>query len=401
METENPTLLAPPPIGKLPAEALTTLVASKPPDSPLCGSVLVLIQFDVCEEIRLDQLRQILGARTADASFKHSAPGYVRYQRPPVEEVLEPLVLESGERLEGDIRYFDYGVVSVVFELPFSGDWDKLVQLSSRWVWDTNFEALATRIVQQKLERAAPALVKPYKLRPENLSDGADWLQEDYFIFHLREIAGAPSAADLLASHSNYISQIVRGETQPLSDGERQEILQSRISYYPSDLAVIGWNAAFIYDTASGAETAIQLLQYANSQLLEFRHYDDLLTRQLEGVYAFLDKGGRGMWSRWRTARAASKLHTVLLDVSELTERADNAIKFLSDMFSARLYKLAALKVGVPDYKDLVQEKLRTAEELYRFMIDEFNQSRAFVLELMVVVILIIELIWIFRGKPI
>jgi hypothetical protein len=389
---DHETTITAPAVGKVPAEALTTLVASKSPDAPLCGSVLVLIQFDVCEEIRLDQLRQILGARTADASFKHVAPGYVRYQRPPVEEVLEPLILESGERLQGDIKYFDYGVVSVVFELPFSGDWDKLVQLSSRWVWDTNFESLATRIVKQKLERAAPALVKPYT---------TEWLQEDYFIFHLREIAGSPSATDLLASQGGYISQVVRGESQPLSDGERHEILQSRISYYPNDLAVIGWNAAFIYDSPSGAETAIQLLQYANSQLLEFRHYDDLLTKQLEGVYDFLDRGGRGLWSRWRTAKAASKLHTVLLDVSELTERADNAIKFLSDMFSARLYKLAALKVGVPDYKDLVQQKLQTAEELYRFMVDEFNQSRAFVLELMVVIILIIELIYFFRGKPI
>ena len=66
--------------------------------------------------------------------------------------------------------------------------------------------------------------------------------------------------------------------------------------------------------------------------------------------------------------------------MSELTERADNAIKFLSDMFSARLYKLAASKVGVPDYKDLVKQKLQTAEDLYRFMVDQFNQSRAFVL---------------------
>jgi hypothetical protein len=399
METEKSTLLVPSPqpaVGKVPAEALPALVAAKPTDVPLCGSVLVLIQFDVCEEIRLDQLRQILGARTADASFKHIAPGYVRYQRPPVEEALEPFVLESGERLQGDIKYFDYGVVSVVFELPFSGDWDKLVQLSSRWVWDTNFESLATRIVKQKLERAAPALVKPYNVKP----DTTEWLKEDYFIFHLREIAGSPSATDLLASQGDCISQVVRGETQPLSEGERQEILQSRISYYPNDLAVIGWNAAFIYDNPVGAETAIQLLQYANSQLLEFRHYDELLTKQLEGVYDFLDRGGRGLWSRWRTARAASKLHTVLLDVSELTERADNAIKFLSDMFSARLYKLAALKVGVPDYKDLVQQKLQTAEELYRFMVDEFNQSRAFVLELMVVIILIIELIYFFRGKP-
>ena len=83
-------------------------------------------------------------------------------------------------------------------------------------------------------------------------------------------------------------------------------------------------------------------LQYANSQLLEFRHYDELMTKELENVYDFLEAGGHGLWSRWRTARAASKLHTVLLDVNELTERADNAIKFLSDMFSARLYKLTA-----------------------------------------------------------
>jgi len=358
-------------------------------ETALHGSVLVLIQFDVCEEIRLDQLRQIFGARTLEQpSFKHPAPGYVRYQRPPVVEPIEPLILDSGERLEGQIKYYDYGVLSVVFELPFSGDWDTLVRLGSRWVWDVDFEKYATRIAREKLERAAPALVKRY---PE-------WLSEDYFIFHVREIAGSPSAADLCAAQGGRIAQIVRGEIAQLSEGERNEILQSRASYYPNDLAVIGWNAAFLYDSEAGAETAIQLLEYANSQLLEFRHYDELLTRELATVYAALDKG-TGMWARWRLARAATALHTVLLDVNELTERADNAIKFLSDMFSARLYKLAAAKVGVPDYKDLVTQKLQTAEDLYRFMVDQFNQSRAFVLELMVVIILIIELAFLFGGK--
>ena len=359
--------------------------------TPLRGSVLVLIQYDVCEEIRLDVLRGLFPARNAQATFKSQAPGYVRYQRTPVAEPLEPVILQSGERLSGEIKYYDYGVVSMVFELSFAGDWDNLVQLSARWASDTNFEKLASRIVRQKLERAAPALIKPYK--------DEEWLQEDYFIFHVREIDGSPSAEDLLATYRNQIAQVVRGETATLSDGDRSEILTSRMSYYPSDLAVIGWNAAFIYDTQAGAETAIQLLQYANSQLLEFRHYDELLTKELENVYDFLEAGGTGWWSRWRTANAASKLHTVLLDVNELTERADNAIKFLSDMFSARLYKLCALKVGVPDYKDLVQEKLHTAEDLYRFMVEQFNQSRAFVLELMVVVILIIELVYFFKGK--
>ena len=227
-------------------------------DKILNGSVLVLIQFDVCEEIKLDDLRRIFGARTAEASFKHPAPGYVQYQRPPVVEPIEPLVLETGERLDAQIKYYDYGVFSVVFELPFSGDWDTLVRLSGRWVWDTDFASFASKAVKKKIERATPALVKPYE----------NWLHEDYFIFHVREMAAKPSAAQLLAAHGDQIAQIVRGETCQLSDGERDEILQGRISYYPNDLTVIGWNAAFLYDTNAGAETAIQLLEYANSQLL-------------------------------------------------------------------------------------------------------------------------------------
>jgi len=100
-------------------------------------------------------------------------------------------------------------------------------------------------------------------------------------------------------------------------------------------------------------------------------------------------------------ARSATRLHTVLLEVSELTEHADNAIKFLSDMFAARLYRVAAGKVGVPDYRDLVQGKLKTAEELYEYMVEQHNQSRAFWLEVTVVLILLIELFYLFRGKPV
>src|ERR1700756_5520599 len=198
------------------AEALTTHVQQSTQlqaSAPLRGSVLVLIQYDVCEEIRLDELRKIFPARKAEASFK-KAPAYVRYQRPPVEETLEPLILESGERLAGEIKYYDYGVVSLEFELPFSGDWDTLIQLSCRWTSDTNFEKLASRVARQKLERAPPALVKPY-------STSGEWLQEDYFIFHVAEIAGAPSANDLLNTVGDRIAQVVRGETAMLSEGER------------------------------------------------------------------------------------------------------------------------------------------------------------------------------------
>lgn len=354
------------------------------------GSVLVLIQFDVAEEIRLDQIQQSVNARKVEKpNLKHVAPAYVRYERPPVVEPIEPLVLESGERLSGEIKYYDYGVVSVLFNLPFSGDWDALVLLASRWVWDFDFASRAEPIVRQMLDRFAPALVKPYPR----------WLSEDYFIFHIREIDGQPAAADLTRDYRSQIAQVVRGDRLPLSAGECAEVLNSQISYYATDVAVIGWNAALLYDSAAGAETAIQLLEYANSQLLEFRHYDELLTGVLDGVYDSLDQK-HGRLARWRLSRSANTLHTVLLEVAELTEHADNAIKFLSDMYAARLYRLAAAKVGVPDYKNLVTQKLRTAEELYDYMVEQFNQSRAFFLEVIVVLILLIELFYLFRGHP-
>ena len=362
---------------------------TSPVSSPLNGSVLVLIQFDVCEELLLDRLQQTVNARTAQlSSMKHSVPAYVRYQRPPVVESLEALVLESGECLEGEIKYYDYGVVSVVYQLPFSGDWESLVKLASRWVWDVDFASHVEPIVRQKLQRATSSMVKPY----------ARWLSEDYFIFHVREVAGMPPADVLIRENELRIAQIVRGDRLNLSSGECAEVLHSQISYYTSDVAVIGWNAAFLYDSAVGAETAIHLLEYANSQLLEFRHYDELLSGILDGVYASLEKK-KGRFARWRMAQSANNLNTVLLDVAELTERADNAIKFLSDMFAARLYNLAATKVGVPDYKNLVERKLKTAEDLCNFMVEQFNQSRAFFLEATVVLILLVELFYFFRGK--
>jgi hypothetical protein len=351
----------------------------------LRGTAVGLFLFDVCEEIRLEELRSILGARRLGEGLKHAAAEQLFFERPPVVEDA-PFPGQAQARVR--VKYYDYGVVSVLFEFPFNGEWTDLISLSSRWISGTDLPSRAEEIAKEKVARTRPALVKPYD----------DWLNEDYFIFFMREIGGNPSGASLLSSCGQQISQVVRGENAILSDDERREVLQSAMSYYPNDLAVLGWNAAFVYDSAAGSETTLQLLEYANSQLLEFRHYDELMTRELARVYDTVGQKS-SIINRWRLPREASRLQTVLLDVTELTERADNAIKFLSDMFSARLYRLAASKVGVPDYKSLTQEKLRTAEDLYRFLIDEFHQSRTFWLETLVVLILLIELVYVFHGK--
>src|ERR1700735_4778558 len=134
---------------------LSSTPTSAPSAAELTGRVRVLIQFDVCEEIRLDLLQQIINSRTVQQpNFKHAAPAYVRYQRPPVVVAADPLILDSGEQLTGEIKYYDYGVVSIQYQLPFSGDWNSLVRLASRWVWDIDFASRAEPMIRQRLARS-------------------------------------------------------------------------------------------------------------------------------------------------------------------------------------------------------------------------------------------------------
>jgi hypothetical protein len=360
---------------------------------PLRGSFSVLVLYDVAEQINLEKVREIFGAKPPrrEPSFKHPAPEYVRFERPPVVEDLDPVTLSSGGPFFSRAKYFAYGVVSIELELPFEAGWEDLVHLSSRFISAQEIEKVTLELVRGCVARAGAALVQVY----------SSWLSEDYCIINLRQALderGNPMPADaLLATHGDDLARIVRGESCPLGAAERADTLQSSLSYYPTDLLVVGWLAALVYDAPEGAAPAIQLLEYANTQLLEYRHYDEVLTRILEDVYKTVERRG-GAFRHWRMGREAAKLNAFRLEVTDLTERTDNAIKFIGDMFYARAYRMAAARVGVTDYRNLVERKLRIAADLYQSMVDEYYQARSFLLEAMVVAILVIELIHLFRG---
>jgi hypothetical protein len=348
------------------------------------GSIRQIVLFDVADEIRLDALRAALGIAGPERTpaFARPAPDYVRFERPPV---IEPLPIE---RFEARAKYYDYGVVSIELDQQFSLDWPELVEQSAAVLSDPGVEQRAMDLLKPRLEKARAAVVNPY----------ATWLDEDYVIINVIPESPAENAADLMARHGREIAQIVRGENKMLSDSEFREILEASISYYPNDLLVVGWSAAFVFDNPVAAGPTIQLLEYANTQLLEYRHYDELLTGVLAGVYRSIDKG-TGVLRRWGLGAEAESLNTVRLDVIEIAERTETSIKFLSDMFYARMYRLAAARVGVPDYRRLVDQKLQTAGELYELMVDRFDSGRGFFLEVVVVIILLIEIVFLFRGK--
>ncbi len=360
----------------------------------LTGSFRALLLFDIAEEIDLTHFHSVLGTDPGkrEPAFRHQTPQYVRFERTPVGEDLGRCAEYNGGPLFGRIRYFDYGVASVEFRMPFEAEWERLLVLANQWISSPELESRAKSLLEERLAPLRKGLRKPY----------TDWVWEDYYVVQVdpmvQEDGSTLTAERLTRQFRTQIAQIVRGEESPLSHLEEQEVLQSSMSYYPTDLLVVGWVAAFVYDTQFSAAPTIDLLEYANTQLLEFRYYDEVLTLVLADVYKRLERR-RGMWRRWRLAREAEDLNTIRLDYRELAERTENAIKFLSDMFYARAYRLAAARIGVNDYRSLVTEKLTTARELYDSMVNEFHQSRTFLLELMVVIILLIEIGLVFRGK--
>jgi uncharacterized Rmd1/YagE family protein len=91
-------------------------------------------------------------------------------------------------------------------------------------------------------------------------------------------------------------------------------------------------------------------------------------------------------------------LNRLRLDIMDLAERTEYAVKFISDTYYARVYGVSSAKIGVNDYKTLVGEKLKTAGELYEFMVAQFNERRMFALEVVVAVLVLLDVILLLRG---
>jgi uncharacterized Rmd1/YagE family protein len=99
-----------------------------------------------------------------------------------------------------------------------------------------------------------------------------------------------------------------------------------------------------------------------------------------------------------RYAKAAREVQALLIELNELTDRTENALKFTGDIYAARLYWLVAERLGLATWKADVEAKLKTIDDIYRFAVEQSSMSRGQFLELTVVLILVLELILIFLG---
>lgn len=356
----------------------------------LRGGFKILFLYDVAEALDGEKLQELLGpgAGAVKPGFARRTPEYVHFSHPPIIEPAEAVTLETGERLECSIKYYTFAVVAAQFDVPFDCDWKELLVHTSRWMDAADVAAKARAVVRLHMERIAAAVIRPNQ----------DWLQETYLVVSLQEIDDPgherPTGAELISENGASIAQLLRGETNPLAPQETEAVLRSWLSYFPRDLVVASSSAALVYGEPEDAAATTQILEYGKMQLLEFRYYDGLMSQLLSDVYAVLERKRNVPFSRWTLPRDAERVNRIRLDVMELTERIDNALKFVSDVYYARVYRMAASRMGVAEYRDLVEEKVRAVGELYDFMVQQFNEVRSFVLEVVVGIIVLMDVVF-------
>ena len=84
--------------------------------------------------------------------------------------------------------------------------------------------------------------------------------------------------------------------------------------------------------------------------------------------------------------------------MNEITDRTENALKVVGDVYAARLFQLVGIRLGLDSWKQAVQEKLKTLDDIYRFTVEQVNMTRGHVLELTIIAILLFELWLFFTG---
>ena len=351
------------------------------------AQVTLLYLFDVAEAVTLPLLASTLGTATPDSSL---APrGAVEYQNPPLSfdgaSVNAPAVDGFGHPR---VRVYDYGVISLAFTHPFEGSWDELAALGPRFIDNAALDAEADACCRVVVEHLAGALERPRET----------FLSEDYAVFATLPEPGE-SAESVIAGHGADIARLLRGETGTLSQQEIDEVLRHRLSYLSDDLVVPAWNATFVCDTEAGIDAVVEILEFGNSQLLQFRYYDHRLDAELSRTYADLQReGGAYLLGSRRYTRAARRIHAHSIDVRELVDRTENALKFVGDIYLARVFALIGARLRLDRWKGQVRDKLQTLDGIHHFAVEQSGIVRGELLELTIIAILVLELVLFFLG---
>jgi hypothetical protein len=137
------------------------------------------------------------------------------------------------------------------------------------------------------------------------------------------------------------------------------------------------------------------VLEVANAQLLEMRYYDNLLDTELPRMYKMVESTRRlvNVFAARRYARLARQLNALVAEVTELTEKVDNAIQVTEDVYLARIYASALEMFRVRTVYAGVERKLSIIRDTYQALYEEASSSRAELMEITVIVLIAVEIV--------
>jgi hypothetical protein len=157
---------------------------------------------------------------------------------------------------------------------------------------------------------------------------------------------------------------------------------------------VLTWDRAFIYEPR-GDSDVMEVLEVASAQLLEMRYYDELLDDELPRMYDLVVKARRRrtLLASHRFADLPRRLHTLVAEVTELTERVDNALQVTEDVYHAGIYAAALELFRVPAVNAAVERKLAIIRDTYSAPYDESSASRTELMEFLILVLIMAEIV--------
>ena len=355
------------------------------------GQIIALRLIDLAYAIDLKQAEALWSTRVRRGSARPQLAATplkaMSFGVPPLALRLDPVTLDlPGGALEASVRLYDFGVAAFALRLNVADlDWrafcaqlDRLDAVAGPEarapVWDTLLATLREAI-GEALERPSAAT-----------------LEEDYLIGLVHEL-DAPLSADAVLERLD-LAPLLSGDSGRLSEGARRDLLRNRFSYYTDDLVVLAWDRAFIYEPRRDTDV-IDVLEVANAQLLEMRYYDELLDEELPRIYDLVEAARRSVspLAARRYARLARRLYGLVAEVTELTERVDNALQVTEDVYLARVYAAAIELFRVPNVSAAVDRKLAIIRETYAALYSEASSSRAELLEIAILVLIAIEIV--------
>jgi hypothetical protein len=351
------------------------------------GSVLVYRIFDIAEEIKIPKaeasLKDIRGRDTFKVP-KFIDRGIVVKSRPVAFGLGEVEInLKGGShhaRVLGKVH--DYGVLSLIYQIPLNPgtSWSDLVKLATDLEEGSEVDQIAQRQAKEMAELISPALIRP-----------TSWdVFEDYIIYFLEEFEDDVSARNLSERADIPALLLAESETS-IASAIRKGILENVYQYGEEDLAFVEWNSALVVEPKGGREVP-DILEFAVTQLLEMRYYDELLEKKLGSLYDSIEQS-KGRMVRGKFHQIYQEASSRYIEFAEFIERVENSLKVVGDFYLATVYRAATRRFRLTDWQMNITRKMNLLAQVSNLLQGEINMRRSHWLEFIIIVLIAIEVI--------